>query len=146
MTTPSTPLDQDDAAALASQLSAHRLSLAQLHTILSVYAARNPAHHMLEAEALRQVIQEALSPPPMRFECDEENNPYLVNPRTGQPDNLQSVDQATRWTTMEPIERYNIPARRLCFYYDGYADFDALCYVSESDGLPVSLPEGWHEA
>ena len=135
------PLEKSGAAALAD-----RLSIGQLRMIVTAYAQAHPEHRMVIAEDLGATALDRVPLPAMRFEHDDETGPHFVNPRTGEPDDLQAVDQATRYTTMEPLDTDDAATRRVRFVYDGHADYNDICYVAESDGLPVSLPDGWREA
>ncbi|GAA1491580.1 hypothetical protein [Brachybacterium sacelli] len=68
----------------------------------------------------------------------------VLNPRTGEEDSLVVVDVSQRFTSAEAID-FDADTRILHLDYDDLADHDGLLYVTESDTLPVSLPEGWRE-
>lgn len=77
---------------------------------------------------------------------DEEGavDAQVINPRTGEVDTLISVDVGHRQTD---LDEYGINAENSSIHieYDSGGHYDGLLYLTASDQLPVSLPEGWTE-
>lgn len=69
---------------------------------------------------------------------------HVINPRTGEVDTLVAVDLSIRHTDLDP-EGIDAEESTLHIEYDGRADYEGQFYVTESDNLVVSLPEGWSE-
>lgn len=69
---------------------------------------------------------------------------HVINPRTGQTDILVAVDTSIRHTDLD-AEGIDAEESILHIEYDGHADYEGQFYITESDNLVVSLPEGWSE-
>lgn len=68
----------------------------------------------------------------------------VLNPRTGTPDTLVAVDISERHTELDEVD-IDGGAKTIHIEYDETADYHGLLYITESDQLPVSLPENWNE-
>lgn len=69
----------------------------------------------------------------------------ILNPRTGVEDRLVAVDISLRFTPAASEADFDTSSRRLTIDYEEIGEHHALTYVTESDSLPVTLPEGWRE-
>lgn len=69
---------------------------------------------------------------------------HVINPRTGEIDTLVAVDTSIRHADLN-AEGIDAEESTLHIEYNGHADYEGQFYITESDNLVVSLPEGWSE-
>lgn len=83
--------------------------------------------------------------PPVAIGYDDLGQVCIINPRTHEIDTLIAVDIADLRHTALKEHQIDIADRSIHIEYDSHTDYHDLCYVTESDGLPVTLPDHWRE-
>lgn len=119
-----------------------RIRWAEKVDLVELARDRYKAWH--EAESLlRDTIKPAL------IEGTHEGGPALLCPgcnevvaTTLEGEHLRSVDVAERWTEMFISDDDSAVVGVL---YDGFPDFDGVCYLTTCCFTPVDLPSGWVE-
>lgn len=116
------------------------------HTIIeltSAYAAEYPDEALPLLENLTTAIHQALTTSAPHIQISPDGT--IINPRTEEPDELIAIDMDMhRETEAAVIDDQARAQRRIHFRYgDSESFYEHLCYVTDSDHLPVRLPEGW---
>lgn len=94
--------------------------------------------------AAERDLREALLPE-LQVLTDEDGDTVLVCPGCGAhlgAESIRSVDVSERWTD---AHEFSAAERYVRFYYDGYSDYEGLCYETGCCDLPVDLPDEWEE-
>lgn len=139
------------ARAVLEQLLAGSTEAALVEAIVAAHAATHARDSYTWSQQLSELVVNAAGPhlPEVRIEIhdgdDETDDVVIINPRTGEHDDLVAVDTAIRHTTAEDVCTEDLGHRQVRFMYDDGADFEGLLYITESDQLPVRLPAGWTE-